>query len=603
MKGTVVSTWIKTCKKMYGDSLVEGAMVASKIDPKIVLSPLDDVNDALVITLFANVAKAANISTEKLWHDIGVDNIMTFKTDYPGFFRRENAYQFLNSMNDLHVIVMRRFTGAKPPALDMSIIASNKVQFQYRSKRGMFDYFLGLIEGVGKYFNESFILTEVSRSEGVLTLEIEFEYQIEEIHKYFFNRILSLGFLKDIGIKISVGTVLFTYVITIPLALIKPDLMPMGMAIVGPIVAGIATFINSKLMNRPVKLLMKNISDMQQKSYSKKYTISSKDHYSELFRQIESYKDSLKVDFQGFNSIVDEMGTFSLLMDNIANEMAITSDEIGDIVEQLAYAATNQAEETESSIYMLNDNINEVKKIAVEENANKDELENSVRKIEDSFDHVEETAEEINSILKKFEEVKENGLKLQDSAKSITGIVSLVSAISKQTNLLALNASIEAARAGDAGKGFAVVAEEVRKLSEETNDAVNKINQSLGVFVKEIEVMVGDVDQQYIVLESENKKLSGAVLESGAAKVTIQEVANKMVITSKKLDSETDAISKVFTNMESLAAIAEENSASAQQVSSNVTSYTEQIRKLSENISTFKTITKDFSEDLSSYKI
>ena len=146
----------------------------------------------------------------------------------------------------------------------------------------------------------------------------------------------------------------------------------------------------------------------------------------------------------------------------------------------------------------------------------------------------------------------------------------LVSAISRQTNLLALNASSEAARAGEAGKGFAVVAEEVRKLSEATNEAVEKINSSLNVFVGEIDNLVEDVDQQYNVLEQENINLSEAVNESSEAKATIQTVAKNMVITSQKLESETEAISKVFVNMESLAAIAEENSASAEQVSSNV---------------------------------
>jgi methyl-accepting chemotaxis protein len=52
-----------------------------------------------------------------------------------------------------------------------------------------------------------------------------------------------------------------------------------------------------------------------------------------------------------------------------------------------------------------------------------------------------------------------------------------VKTIADQTNLLALNAAIEAARAGDAGRGFAVVAEEVRNLSERSNNFNEQIRK------------------------------------------------------------------------------------------------------------------------------
>lgn len=67
---------------------------------------------------------------------------------------------------------------------------------------------------------------------------------------------------------------------------------------------------------------------------------------------------------------------------------------------------------------------------------------------------------------------------LEENARKVGSVISLVGDIAAQTNLFALNASIEAAGAGEHGKGFAVVAEEVRKLAEETSSDANEVTSA-----------------------------------------------------------------------------------------------------------------------------
>lgn len=66
---------------------------------------------------------------------------------------------------------------------------------------------------------------------------------------------------------------------------------------------------------------------------------------------------------------------------------------------------------------------------------------------------------------------------LNQKARQITDIVTIIEDITANTKLIAFNATIEAARAGDAGRGFSVVAHEIRNLADSVSVATGSIRR------------------------------------------------------------------------------------------------------------------------------
>jgi methyl-accepting chemotaxis protein len=599
MKGTVVSTWMKTNRKLFGDSSTNEAMDYIGWGSAKIFSPIENVDDNEVKKLIAYIAKKQNMEVGLLWRKIGQDNIQAFSQDYPAFFKHDNVYSFLKSMFDVHVVMTKKFAGAKPPLVLIEPISSREAIFSYNSSRGMFDYFLGMLDGACEHFNEKVKIEEVSKNESELKLKLIFDKDIYYSKKYLFNKLLSLGFIKSFGAKAGLFTFIISAIVMLPM---------LGMdniikALIGSSVSGIGAFVGVSLMMSPMNQIKEELDRIINNQYNIDGKITTNDFFEEIYNLLKKHKNVIQADFVGFKGVTDEMNTFVDTINTISQSMDNTSNEISGVVEQVAGGAVLQAQNTDAAVQALNGNIQALRSIVDNENLNKLELEDAVKKINNSYENVDSTSKNILASLEKFSEVKVKGTQLENRAKDITSIVSIVSGISEQTNLLALNASIEAARAGEQGRGFSVVAESIRKLAEQSKDAVLEINLNLEQFVNEIKTLVGQIDIQFDVLAKETDSLGVVRNISFEANQSVKNVADSMIETINKLNTEADAISDVYDGIESLAAIAEENSASSEEVSASVINYTNEIKKLIENIFDFKGITETFKNDLEKYRI
>jgi methyl-accepting chemotaxis protein len=154
-----------------------------------------------------------------------------------------------------------------------------------------------------------------------------------------------------------------------------------------------------------------------------------------------------------------------------------------------------------------------------------------------------------------------------------------VRSIADQTNLLALNAAIEAARAGEAGRGFAVVAEEVRNLSERSNnfneqirkrvasskEAIAKVRESVGDMASrhrehsdEARTEVGHLLKR---IQEINDSLGNGVREVSASGERIGKAVSEAVRSLQFEDIATQALAAADAHVTRLISIHEETAA------------------------------------------
>lgn len=595
MKGTIVGAWINTAKKLWGEELTTTAMAKVGIAVDKMFLPTEEIPDNIPKSLIQEIARSIGKSEGDTWKAIGQDNVDTFSKLYPAFFRNENLYAFLAAMYDIHVEVVKRLPGAKPPELLMKIISENEAVFTYRSKRAMFDYFQGMLSGAATYYKENIDITVLEKTSDFIALKIKFPKNIRRKKVFSLNKMLS--FAKDLATKTALSATLITLVINLLMNSVGVNI-PWWSAFI----TGIVVLVVAKAINRPLDSIEKEIDSLMEHRYFDTLSIETGDEVEAIINKINAYKKLVKTEFTGFKGTGDEMNRYGETFNDLAEKMRETSQEISGVVTDVAMAATSQAQETTEAVGILNGNLNTLKQVVNEQIDNNKQLETAVEEINSGFREVQTTSNNLSSSMKKFEDVKGSAENLQTQATKINEITVMVADIARQTNLLALNAAIEAARAGEQGRGFAVVAEEVRKLAEESHNHSERISSDLKILIQIISEVVKSVEEEFEVLASESVQLTKVVNNNNKHIKNVHFVSSNIVEMISKLENEMNGIQKVYGKIESLAAISEENSAASEEVSAAVATYNIKLQDMMDKIGEFKKLTHNFTEDINKYR-
>jgi methyl-accepting chemotaxis protein len=194
-----------------------------------------------------------------------------------------------------------------------------------------------------------------------------------------------------------------------------------------------------------------------------------------------------------FRGMLDTVSNHTKQLFSVSENLAASSTE--------TYHATIQISNTMSGI--SENSMKQIDKI-IETNANMGNLIETINAIcsksEENLKSVENASAMalagsriVNESDLALDEVRRNAdsstsviRQLNENARKIGDITTIINELAGKTKLIAVNASILAARAGDEGKGFSVLAEEIRNLSDRSNTSTRDISLLIEDILKSV---------------------------------------------------------------------------------------------------------------------
>jgi len=316
--------------------------------------------------------------------------------------------------------------------------------------------------------------------------------------------------------------------------------------------------------------------------------------FERMLHNLQQMVRDIEENFQHTGQNVEELTQASQIAANQA-------EQIGYAIEGIAVGAREQSEATQSMLSSLE----EVDHLADEVNLRTDQTRSMTQ---DMVGTIEKSAQVVGSLVSgmtRLADENEQSIevvrRLEMNAKEISEISKLVGGIAEQTNLLALNASIEAARAGEHGRGFAVVAEEVRKLADQSGQAVQGINKLITQIQQEVSVVVKQISDQVKLakVESARGEETNQALQNITESVDrvvdaieyIVETVGRQVVNMKQTLNQARSVAKIAEEAslgsQTAASAAQEQTAVMEEIAAAGMVLREQAEKLKDHISRF----------------
>ena len=253
--------------------------------------------------------------------------------------------------------------------------------------------------------------------------------------------------------------------------------------------------------------------------------LKKKDEIGELSRVTITLRDTMRSTIKEITDNAKALLEASQLLGTAADNTNGTMNDVRTAVSQVVDNSQLQAENSQSTseqMKIMGDNITETSNEAELLSGNAASMQRSSEKASKPLLSLRQINEDVKKIIG---EVQEQTNRTNESVKKIQAATTFINSIAEDTGLLSLNASIEAARAGDSGRGFAVVAEQIKNLSEQSNESSKEIEATAEVLRADSEKAVQAMQQMQEIIASQSESMQET--QQVVAEV-IEEIASSM---------------------------------------------------------------------------
>ncbi|WP_198299682.1 methyl-accepting chemotaxis protein [Tumebacillus avium] len=172
---------------------------------------------------------------------------------------------------------------------------------------------------------------------------------------------------------------------------------------------------------------------------------------------------------------------------------------------------------------------------------------------------------------------------LEERTRRINSLLSSIQDVAEQTGLLSLNASIEAARAGEHGRGFSVVADEIRKLSTNTKQASQEIDELLSDISRDIVSTGQEMRIAEDSLREQTNQVENTIQSFYHIRNNVQAVASSVQKVTQTIQVVEQSKESLLSTVESVSSMSEQTAASVELIQQNFTEQLKSIYSLNES--------------------